>query len=301
MFIEEFLTYMRCELNYSVHTVLSYQTDLEQWREWSTDGGRQGFDPCDVTVSDLRAWLAYESSRTTLSAATMRRKVQSLRAFYRFMMQRHALEANPAAELTPAKIPSPLPTYIPPGETKKLFDSPVDTDSFNDVRNRLIMLMLYTTGMRRNELLTLLDRNVDTVRGELKVLGKRNKERIIPFGNELTTMIETYRRLRSRDIAAPADTFFVKDDGESLYAKYVYNIVNSTLKEAGVHAARLSPHVMRHSFATDMLNNGAELSAVQQLLGHKSLATTQVYTHIAFRDLKHNYQLAHPRAKRKGG
>lgn len=301
MFIQEFLTYIRCELNLSVHTVSSYRIDLEQWRDWATDNGSRSFEPNDVTASDLRAWLSHIAGES-LSPRSIRRKVQSLRAFFKFMMLRHGMTTNPAAELSLARTPKPLPVYIPEAETNSMLDSDYNSDDFTETRNRLIMTMLYSTGMRQDELLTLTDCNVDTRKGELKVLGKRNKERVIPFGSELADMIERYRKLRKRDVDFLSDRFFVKENGEPVYAKLIYNVVHRTLAEAGVHASRLSPHVMRHSFATDMLNSGAELSAVQQLLGHQSLATTQVYTHITYRELKQNYELAHPRAsKRKGG
>ncbi|MDE7388015.1 MAG: tyrosine-type recombinase/integrase, partial [Muribaculaceae bacterium] len=140
---------------------------------------------------------------------------------------------------------------------------------------------------------------VNTGRGELKVLGKRNKERIIPFGTELSDMITHYRQLRTSG-PGPDGEFFTRPDGRPLYRKLIYNVVHSSLL-GSAHATRLSPHVLRHSFATDMLNDGADINAVQKLLGHASLATTQIYTHVTLRDLQHNYQLAHPRAQRKGG
>ena len=301
MFLDEFLTYTRCELNLSAHTVLSYKTDLEQWRDYVTDHGRYQFDPTDITVADIRSWLAMMAG-DGITPRTIRRKTQALRAFYRFMIRRHGMQSNPAAEITLAKTAKPLPVYVVPGETNKMLDSEIDMDNFREVRNRLILTMFYSTGMRRDELITLLDANVDTAKGELKVLGKRNKERIIPFGDELTELISTYRRLRSRDVVSMPERFFVKEDGEPLYPKLVYNLVHEAMTEADVHASRMSPHVLRHSFATDMLNNGAELPAVQKLLGHQSLATTQIYTHITYKELQQNYKLAHPRAsKRKGG
>ena len=161
--------------------------------------------------------------------------------------------------------------------------------------------MIYSTGLRCSEIQGLMDKDVDTARGELKVLGKRNKERIIPFGKELSDMITTYRKLRDDTVGTTApNEFFVRESGEPLYRKLIYNVVHKALAGNTV-ASRQSPHVLRHSFATDMLNNGADLYAVQQLLGHQSLATTQVYTHITYRELKQNYQQAHPRALKKGG
>ncbi|MDE5573948.1 MAG: site-specific integrase, partial [Muribaculaceae bacterium] len=196
MFIDEFLTYTRCELNLSAHTVLSYKTDLEQWRDYATDHGRYDFDPADITVADIRSWLA-QMAGEGITPRTIRRKTQALRAFYRFMIKRHGMQSNPASEIALAKTAKPLPVYVVPGETNKMLDTEIDTDNFREVRNRLILTMFYSTGMRRDELITLLDANVDTSKGELKVLGKRNKERIIPFGKELTDLILTYRRLRS--------------------------------------------------------------------------------------------------------
>ncbi|MDE6459066.1 MAG: tyrosine-type recombinase/integrase [Muribaculum sp.] len=182
-----------------------------------------------------------------------------------------------------------------------MLDAEIDTDDFNQVRDRLIVDMIYTTGLRASEVTGLLDADIDTARGELKVLGKRNKERIIPFGPELAKMIAQYRNLRASTVPPPAaDEFFVRKSGEPIYRKLVYNAVHNALSGHTV-ARRQSPHVLRHSFATDMLNNGADLYSVQQLLGHQSLATTQVYTHITYRELKQNYQQAHPRALKKGG
>ncbi len=301
MLINNFITYIRCELNYSVHTVLSYQHDLEEWRLFATGNKPETFNPIDVTASDLRTWLRHLSIAGN-SQRTLRRKVQSLRAFYRYLARMGMTVHNPAADVILPRTDSPLPSYIPPAETASILDEPLDSADFISLRDRLIILMFYSTGMRKAELETLSDINVDTRRCELKVLGKRNKERIIPFGDELRDMIEQYRQLRHSSVAdeTVSDRFFVRPDGRPLYPMLIHRIVHSTL--AGkVHSQRQSPHVLRHSFASDMLNNGADLNAVQQLLGHQSLATTQVYTHITYRDLKQNYQHAHPRAQKKGG
>ena len=180
-----------------------------------------------------------------------------------------------------------------------LLDSDIDMDDFEQVRNRLIVMMLYETGMRRAELIGLRDANVDTGKMELKVHGKRDKDRIIPFGTELAQWIDSYRRLRDQQ-AVGCDSFFVRPTGEPLYPMLVYRVVKELLSQAGVSSKR-SPHVLRHTFATAMLNNGASLNSVKELLGHESLATTQIYTHVTFSELKNNYKLAHPRALKKGG
>ena len=194
-------------------------------------------------------------------------------------------------------MPAELPVNIRPNETAALLDAqPDDPDDFLQVRNRLIIDILYSTGIRCSEIMNLLDAEVDTRRGELKVLGKRNKERIVPFGPELAQSIDSYRKLR-RELPSPAPQLLLRPDGRQLSRRQIYTAVHAML-QGNVHAARLSPHVLRHSFATDMLNGGADITSVQQLLGHSSLATTQIYTHVSYKDLKRNYQLAHPRAQK---
>lgn len=300
MLIDAFLTYIRCELNYSAYTVSSYRTDLIQWADYATGGKRDELLPTDVTTSDLRAWLA-NAAEAGASSRTLRRKAQSLRAFFKFLMARHGLKNNPAADIPSVKCPATLPTFIRPEETRHILDGQIDGDDFTEVRDRLMLLMLYSTGMRSAEAVSLLDANVNLSRRELKVLGKRNKERIIPFGEELAQMITEYRHLRDTTAGLRPERFFTRPDGRPIYRTLLYRCVHRDLQNGGAHASKLSPHVMRHSFATDMLNNGADLTSVQQLLGHQSLMTTQVYTHITYRELKQNYQLAHPRALKKGG
>lgn len=263
--------------------------------------------PEDVTFSDLRLWVAHLAGSGS-SPRTIKRKVSALRAFYRYLLRQGDISVNPASRLVLPKPSKTLPVNVRPEETSAILDADIPHDDFAAVRDRLILDILYSTGMRCSELIGLRDADVDTVKGELKVLGKRNKERVIPFGPELAEAIDAYRAMRDSspltsvcraDTSAP---LMVRDNGEQLYRKMVYNVVHRMLSEGGAHAERLSPHVMRHSMATDMLNGGAPIATVQQLLGHASLTSTQVYTHVTYRDLKHNYQLAHPRAQiNKGG
>ena len=288
--LDSFLTYIRCELNLSVHTVDAYRRDLSQWADYATDSHPENLHPQSVTTAERD------------SPRTIRRKVQALRAFFRFMMKRKGLLNNPAQELILAKTDRPLPVYVRQSETEAILDDPLDFSDFKQVRNRLIIMLIYETGLRCSEVQQLKDADIDTAKGELKVLGKRNKERIIPFGRELADMIETYRQLRNDiDGSTATKELLIRNNGEPLYRKLIYNVVHTVLEQYAT-CQRKSPHVLRHSFATDMLNNGADLHSVQQLLGHQSLATTQVYTHITYRELKQNYQQAHPRAtKSKGG
>lgn len=292
---DKFLNYIRCELNLSAHTVLSYTSDLRQWNAFCESVAGEDYDPASVTANDMRMWVAHLSGQG-VGARSIRRKVQTLRAFFRYMMKRHGLADNPALELVPARLPKALPAVVRTEDMQKLLDKPYDTGNFIELRNRLIVTMLYSTGMRASELTGLLDADVDVRQGELKVLGKRNKERMIPFGKELADMIALYRTLRP---ATSAAELFVLEDGRPLAYRNLLGIVKENL--AGrVTTAKRTPHVLRHSFATDMLNDGAEITAVQQLLGHASLATTQIYTHLTYRELQHNYEQAHPRAQKKG-
>lgn len=295
--IDKYLQYIKLELNLSEHTQVAYGNDLRQWEQFLTGGGEQ-LDVASVTASDIRAWLL-QLSGSGDSARTLRRKVQAVRSFYKWLMRNGTVVVNPASSVELARIPKRLPQLVREDSVDSLLDSKIDDSDFKQVRNRLIVMMLYETGMRRAELIGLLDKNVDTAKGELKVHGKRDKDRIIPFGTELADWIEKYRSLRD-DQALASEHFFVRESGEPLYPMLVYRIVREALTEAGVMSKR-SPHVLRHTFATAMLNDGAALNSVKELLGHESLATTQIYTHVTFSELKNNYKLAHPRALKKGG
>ena len=295
--IDNYLQFIRLEKNLSPNTVVAYRCDLEQWEQFLT-GGKEALDVKSVTTGDIRAWMLHLNKQGD-SARTMRRKVQAVRSFYKWLMKQGMASDSPAAAVELARIPKRLPQLVRTSSMDELLDQEIDETDFVQVRNRLIVMMLYETGMRRAELLDLLDRNVDTASGELKVHGKRDKDRIIPFGTELAQAIDSYRLLRD-ELVRGCEHFFVKEDGNPLYPMLVYRIVHRALQEVGVTSKR-SPHVLRHSFATAMLNDGAAINSVKELLGHESLATTQIYTHVTFSELKNNYKLAHPRALNKGG
>ena len=299
MTIEMFLKYLRYELNYSVHTVLSYRNDLNQFAEFLVGGGNDELRLESVTPNDVREWMMNRTQGGD-SLRTIRRKVQSLRALYKYMEREGLVDDNPAAEVELAKLPKKLPSYMRVESMDALFDEQIDVTDFEAVRDRLIVMMLYETGIRRGELIDLLDINVDTGKKEMKVHGKRDKDRIVPFGAELCQWIAMYRRQRNRVAGGHVENFFVRKNGEKLYPSLVYKVVHDALLEVG-GGNKYSPHVLRHTFASAMLNDGAELNNVKELLGHESLAATQVYTHITFRELKDNYQSAHPRALKKGG
>ena len=305
MLYQAFYNYLRNEVARSPHTVTAYVRDLEDFRRFYREELRHADDdPRRMLTADLRLWISSEASKG-LKATSVSRKVHTLRSFFNYLVRHHGLAPNPAAALHGPKLPKALPKFIVEEESNMLIDElendAMNFDDFITARDALIVNMLYSTGLRAAELVGLLDINVDTNRGELKVLGKRNKERIVPFGTELSNMIKRYRELRRHTVGRPAqgDAFFVRPDGRPVYYQLVYRVVNGSLASANVSSAKKSPHVLRHSFATDMLNHGAELTAIQKLLGHNSLATTQRYTHLSYRELQQNYQLAHPRAQKK--
>lgn len=295
MLIDEYITYMSHELNLAQRTVTAYGTDLRQWVAYSTSDGKYEFVAEDVKASDLRMWVA-SLSASGIGARSIKRKASAVSGFFTWMMKRKGLAANPMAEVELARPPKTLPSVIPPRQTAAILDEELDETDFASVRDRLIVEMLYQTGMRASEAVGLLDKDVNAEAGTLRVIGKRNKERVIPFGASLSRLIGIYRGLRPG--SSPA--FFVGSSGLSINYAKVLRVVHAAL-DGRVTSPKRSPHVLRHSFATDMLSAGADLNAVKQLLGHESLETTQIYTHISLSELKQNYQLAHPRAQKKGG
>ena len=290
MGIDGFLKYLRYELNYSAHTVLSYSNDLHQFSSFLT-GGEKEFDPCSVTVADVRSWMLY-MSKSGYAARTIRRKIQSLRAYYRCLLKEGSVDGSPVSDMQLPRIPQALPSFVRENGMDCVLDSDFDKGDFESVRDRLIVAMFYETGIRRAELISLKKSDVNLISCELKVRGKRNKDRVVPFGGELKNLLRLY-------MANWRPELFLTKKGNPLYPSIVYRVVTEAL--SAVTSAKRSPHTLRHSFASVLLNNGADLNSVKEMLGHESLATTQVYTHITYRELKQNYKHAHPRALKKGG
>lgn len=296
--IEIFLGYLKDELAYSPQTLRLYRTGLEMWLKFENkDAGN--FDPKDVTTNDIRAWVATMSSHG-ISAGTIKHRLSTVRSFYRFLIKRHGYSFNPAASVQIKRREKTLPKFVNTEEMGRLLDD-MDTEAqnsndFEEIRNDLILNLLYQTGMRASELVGLTDSRIDTSRGELKVLGKRNKERIIPIGESLCQLLTRYMAVRT-DLFGHCDSLLVDKKGDPIKYRKVYDIVTKAL-QGNVSSVRKSPHVLRHSFATDMLSGGADLSSVRKLLGHESLATTQIYTHVSINELYENYNMAHPRARK---
>ena len=295
--VERFLQYLRLERNLSWRTVDLYRRDLEQWDAFVT-GGNGNLDLASVTASDIRAWLMQRSAQGDC-AGTLRHKVQAIRALYRYLSRRGDVASNPAAQVDLAKLAKPLPKFVRQPAVDAVLDADIDEDDFTQVRDRLIVMLFYETGIRLSELIGLQDTAVDTASRELKVRGKRDKDRIVPFGDELVNRIEQYRTLRAA-LQPECSNLLVTVKGKPLYPSLVYHVVHDSLAAAGA-TGKLSPHVLRHTFASVMLNDGAQLNSVKELLGHESLAATQVYTHVTLSELQYNYELAHPRALKKGG
>ena len=292
MMIEAFLDYLRFERNYSEHTVVAYETDLRQFGDFLKSVGEE-LDYTNVDSDLIRSWVVtlMESSKST----SVNRKLSSLRSFYRFLMKRGKTTVNPLAKITGPKNSKPLPTFLRENDMDRLLDEISYGEGFEAVRDRMILETFYATGMRLSELVGLNDTDVDFSAMQMKVTGKRNKQRLIPFAGELAADLRGYIIIRNETIPERSDAFFVLKNGKRMYPEKVYGIVRRNLAKV-VSVKKKSPHVLRHTFATAMLNHEAELKSVKELLGHESLATTEIYTHTTFEELKKVYEQAHPRA-----
>ena len=297
--VEAFLRYIRGEKNYSSNTVMSYKNDLAQFQDYcEREAG--GFDPLLVDAAIVRAWMTalVESGE---AVSTVRRKVCALRSFFRYLKREGKIAGNPLTLVAMPRAEKKLPVYVREGQMECLIDDIPFGDDFDGVRDRLMLVMLYTTGMRRSELVGVADADVDFHGMTIRVTGKGNKQRLIPFGRELADMMQAYLACRSREVGkVDGSAFLVRQSGEALYVGMVYRKVKHYLALV-TSISKKSPHVLRHTFATAMLADGADLTAVKELLGHSSLSSTEVYTHVSPREILLNYNRAHPRALKKGG
>ncbi|MDX9726143.1 MAG: tyrosine-type recombinase/integrase [Bacteroidales bacterium] len=291
---ESFLKYLQAEKRYSPLTARSYLNDLNQFENHLGSGEFAG-NPASVSSHDVRSWIV-SLMEQGLTAKSIHRKISSLRVFYRYLRKEGIAGTDPLEKVVLPKIRKKLPVFVEEDALDRLLDEYDFGDDFAGLRNSLIIEMLYVTGMRRAELTGLRDADVDLGGESLKVTGKRNKQRIIPLLKPFTIKIEKY--LKSRDEMFPGkmqEWFFVSDRGNKLYDKYVYNVVRKYLSMVTTMEKK-SPHVLRHSFATHMLNHGADLNSIKELLGHANLSATQIYTHNSFEKLIKIYRQAHPRA-----
>ncbi|HJD74858.1 MAG TPA: tyrosine recombinase XerC [Bacteroides reticulotermitis] len=293
MLIESFLDYLRYERNYSERTILAYGEDLCQLRNYVQEEGGE-FNPAEVKSEQIRGWIV-SLIDLGYTSTSVNRKLSSLRSFYRYLLKQGEVEVNPLRKIAGPKNKKPLPVFLKESDMNKLLDDTDFGEGFIGCRDHLIIEMFYATGMRLSELIGLDDSDVDLSASLLKVTGKRNKQRLIPFGDELRDAIFAYIDIRNEEVLERSGAFFIRENGERLYRTLVYDLVKRNLSKV-VALKKKSPHVLRHTFATMMLNNDAELGAVKELLGHASLSATEIYTHTTFEELKKVYKQAHPRA-----
>ncbi len=293
MLKESFLKYLLLERNYSKQTVACYGTDIAAFEEYfkSVD---ETLDFTNVDGDLVRSWVL-KLMENGYESASVNRKLSSLRAFYRYLLRKGEVTADPTLKVIGPKRKKPLPVFVKEADMNRLLDSTDLGSGFKGVRDRMILEMFYETGMRVSELIGLADADVDFFASTIKVTGKRNKQRLIPFGEELKEDMRNYLSVRDKHCAEGCEAFFVQENGRKMTRAAVYVLVRRNLSKV-VTLKKRSPHVLRHSFATSMLNNHAGLEAVKELLGHESLKTTEIYTHTTFEELKKVYEQAHPRA-----
>ena len=293
--IEGFLDYLRYERNRSQLTVEGYGRSLRNFESYFKNRDSQlSWESVDSDI--IRDWMESMMDKGDM-ASTVNNCLSAVRSFFRFALARHMVEKDPAYAIKGPKKQKPLPQFVREEEMNRLIDIPeMWGDHYKDVRARTIIILFYETGIRLAELIGLDDKDIDFATHQLKVTGKRNKQRIVPFGTELERELRQYQERRNREVLDSKSTaFFLNDKGERMARHQVETIVKKHLSMVTTLKKR-SPHVLRHSFATAMLNNGAGLESVRKLLGHESVATTEIYTHTTFEQLKKVYENAHPRA-----
>lgn len=294
--IANFLDYLRAELNRSERTVENYGTALREFQTFFNSIG-EGITWETADTDIVREWIVYMMDEQDKKPATVSLGLSALRTFYKYLMKVGKVTKNPTARVKSPKKSKQLPAFVKDESMEELLDNMEFQQGFEGRRDRLIILMLYSTGMRRAEILGLQDKDILHSEQAIKVTGKRMKQRIIPIGNELMSEIDEYIRLRDEQFSDGFEgtKLLIGKKGKDMRPDEIHRIVTQSLSTVTSQKKR-SPHVLRHSFATTMLNNGADLQAIQQLLGHESLETTQVYTHLSFEELKNAYNKAHPRS-----
>ena len=293
MMINEFLNYLKFERNRSDLTIKNYGEDLRAFKEFY--GNLEGCHSWKSVDSDIiRDWMESMMDKGN-NATSINRRLSALRSFYRFALARKLVDKDPVHGVTGSKKGRPLPQFLKENEMDRLLDAECWTESFEDVRDRTIIMTFYETGIRLSELIGLDDSMVDFSNRQLKVTGKRNKQRVIPFGEELLATLRDYMKCRDKEVDLQSEALFVTAKGQRMTSSQVREGVRKNLSKVCTLKKR-TPHVLRHTFATAMLNNKAGIESVKKLLGHESLSTTEIYTHTTFEQLKREYYSAHPRA-----
>jgi integrase/recombinase XerC len=294
MAIDRFFQYIQFEKRYSPNTVVSYRNDIEQFFDFL----QQEFNISnykEIDFSQIRSWLA-SMMEQGITARAVNRKISTLKSYFRFLINEGDISENPMRKIIAPKISKRLPVYVEKDKMTVLLDEIDFGKDFEGVRNRLIVELFYMTGMRLSELVNLTVSDMNLAKKTIKVLGKRNKERIIPLSNSLVIQIDVYINFRNEIKNAIDNKYlFITAKGKKVYQKLVYRLINYYLSIITT-LEKKSPHILRHTFATHMLNNGADLNAIKELLGHSNLSATQLYTHNTIEKLKKVYQQSHPKA-----
>lgn len=291
--VNQFLAYLSYERNRSLATVSSYRKDLEAFQKF-VQAQDSTLSWADVDADLVRDWMA-EMMNEGQRATSINRRLSALRSFYRFALARNLVKSDPVQGVVGPKKDKPLPQFLKEKEMDELLQEYFWTDCYEDVRDRMIIMTFYETGVRLAELMNLCDGDVDFMSGQLKVTGKRNKQRLIPFGAELSQALQHYMGVRDAQVVRHSAALFLANDGQQMTADAIRYRVKKHLSLVSTLKKR-TPHVLRHTFATAMLNHKAGIESVKKLLGHESLSTTEIYTHTTFEQLKREYLNAHPRA-----
>jgi len=294
-YIQSFIDYLKFEKRYSAHTICSYHDDLVQFFDFlNTQFGK--LNPKEISSSFVRSWLASLKDED-ITARTINRKISTLKSFFKFQLKQGKIENTPMGNIISPKISKRLPVFIKEKDLVDLTNAlNTNTEDWDSLNTKMLITIFYSTGMRLSELINLKEKQVDFSRKQFKILGKGNKERIIPAGVDLLTVIKDYINEKRKVFEKTDDVLLVSSKGKKLYPKYAYNLIRNILQKEVKTLDKTSPHVLRHTFATHLMNNGANLDAVKELLGHASLASTQVYTHNTIEKLKNVYKKAHPKA-----
>ncbi len=289
--IDSFLQYIQYRKNYSSYTVLSYHNDIGQFQTFLLSNYNLSIDKAETT--HIRDWMV-TLRQEKQSPASINRKLSALKSFYKYLLREKQVNKNPTDGITSLKKPQKLPVFFRENEIDAAIGShPAEENNFTEARKHIILEILYQTGIRRAELLGIKNSDFNFFSLTLRVTGKGNKERVIPISKELKEKIQSYLILKEEYIGNTS-YFIVTDKGEQAYPNFIYRIVKESMGQVSTQDKR-SPHVMRHSFASSLLNNGADINAVKELLGHANLSATQIYTHTSFEQLKESYKKAHPR------
>lgn len=291
---QNFFEFLQFQKRYSKHTLVSYKNDLDSFFSFIQNQYPEA-PITEIKAVYVRSWLA-DMKDNKMSARSLNRKISSLRSFFKFLLKKDIVKSNPVNGITSPKMPKRLPQFITEIDTDKLFNEIEFSKGFKGLTEKLLLQVLYFTGIRKAELIGIKEYDIDKMNSQIKVLGKGNKERIIPVNSLLINDLEFYAKEKKKlNLCNETNNLFVSEKGASLDPKQVYNIAKKYLSKVTT-IEKKSPHILRHTFATHLMNNGAELNAVKELLGHASLAATQIYTHNSIEKLKDVYKKAHPKA-----